>query len=103
MSQRSDSNTSESKLPSLHSLNNCWCVMDCGLTVGGPSVMCLCLGAAPWNVERGISVNSRMLKAERNKLSEETRNGLRNTKDMVISSLTHNHTGQKESLLLRSY
>ena len=35
------------------------------------------------DVERGISVNSRMLTAERNKLSEETINGLCNTKDMV--------------------
>ena len=35
MSQRSVSNTSESKLPNLHSHNNCWCAMDCGLTVRG--------------------------------------------------------------------
>ena len=34
MSQRSVSNTSESKLPNLHSFNNCWCAIDCGLTVG---------------------------------------------------------------------
>ena len=41
--------------------------------------------------ERGISVNSRMLTAERNKLSEETINGLRNTKDMVKFSDPQSH------------
>ena len=35
------------------------------------------------DVERGISVNSRMLTNERNKLSEVTINGLRATKDMI--------------------
>lgn len=35
------------------------------------------------DVERGILVNSRMLIVERNKLSEEIINGLRNIKDMV--------------------
>ena len=35
------------------------------------------------DVERGISVNSRMLTNERNKLSEVTINGLPATKDMI--------------------
>ena len=43
MSQRSVSNTPQSKLPNLHSLNNCWCAMDCGLIVGVPlSCACCC-------------------------------------------------------------
>ena len=45
--------------------------------------------------ERGISVNSRMLTAERNKLSEETINGLRNTKDMVKFSDPQSHQARK--------
>ena len=47
------------------------------------------------DVERGISVNSRMLTAERNKLSEETINGLRNTKDMVKFSDPQSHRPER--------
>ena len=47
------------------------------------------------DVERGISVNSRMLTAERNKLSEETIKGLRNTKDMVKFSDPQSHRHRK--------
>ena len=47
------------------------------------------------DVESGISVNSRMLTAERNKLSEETINGLRNTKDMVKFSDPQSHRPER--------
>lgn len=47
------------------------------------------------DVERGISVNSRMLTAERNKLSEETIKGLRNTKDMVKFSDPQSHRPER--------
>ncbi|PFX13024.1 hypothetical protein AWC38_SpisGene22936 [Stylophora pistillata] len=47
------------------------------------------------DVERGISVNSRMLTSERNKLSEETINGLRNTKDMVKFSDPQSHRPER--------
>ena len=47
------------------------------------------------DVERGISVNSRMLTAERNKLSEETINGLHNTKDMVKFSDPQSHRPER--------
>ena len=47
------------------------------------------------DVERGISVNSRMLTSERNKLSEETINRLRNTKDMVKFSDPQSHRPER--------
>lgn len=47
------------------------------------------------DVERGISVNSGMLTSERNKLSEETINGLRNTKDMVKFSDPQSHRPER--------
>ena len=48
MSQRSVNNTSESKLSNLHSLSNCWCLMDSGLTVEGQFLMCLWLPCWCW-------------------------------------------------------
>ena len=47
------------------------------------------------DVERGMSVNSRMLTGERDKLSEETINGLRNTKDMVKFSDPQAHRPER--------
>ena len=52
------------------------------------------------DVEREISVNSRMLTAERNKLSEETINGMRNTKDMVKFSDPQSHRPERVLLLI---
>ena len=47
------------------------------------------------HVERGISVNSRMLTAEGNKLSKEAINGLRNAKDMVKFSDPQSHRPER--------